>query len=116
MYKFIVPLGIATCISIMGLIIAAPSYCQEDEASKTKTIDGNVVSADWEESLITVKWLRESGEIDYEETTLYVPERLKISEGGDAIGLMDVKVGAHVIVEYYENDETPTAKSITVIE
>lgn len=109
-------LVIISAITIMGLIAATPSYCQENETSKTKTIEGNVVSADWEKSTLTVKWLNGPGVIEYEEVTFSIPESLKISEGGDAVGLMDVETGARIIVEYYEDDKMPTAKSVTVVE
>jgi len=110
---------IPTIVSIMlaiGLIMAAPSYCQEKEEPKINTIYGNVVLADWEKSTLTVKWIRGSGEIGYQETTLRVPEDLKISKDSDTIGLMDLEAGDHAIIEYYENVGMPTAKSITVEE
>ncbi len=97
-----------------ALIIALPSYCEE--AQEIKTIDGNVVSADWENSSLTVKWFHSLGELEYEEETLLVPQDVKIIKGEDTIGLMDIEVGDHVIVEYYEKLEMPTAKSIIVKE
>jgi len=104
---------IGTIIAVV-LITAAPSYCED--VPEIKTIDGNVVSADWENSSLAVKWFHSPGEAEFVETTLLVPENLKIIKGEDTIGLMDLEVGDHVIVEYYEKLEMPTAKSIRVEE
>ena len=93
-------------------IMAIPSFCEEEQ--EIKMIDGNVVSADWENSSLRVKWFHSPGEAEFEEETLLVPEGLKITKGEDTIGLMDLEVGDHVIVEYYEKLEMPTAKSIRV--
>ena len=98
------------------LFTAASSYCQEKEDAKTKTIDGNVLSVDWEKSILTVKWFSNSGELEYEETSVNVPGDIKISKGGDTVGLMDLEVGDHVIIEYYGDIESPMAKGITVEE
>lgn len=97
-----------------ALVMTAPSYCED--APKIMTIDGNVVSADWVNSSLTVKWFHELGEVEFEEETLLVPQDAKITKGEDSIGLMDIEVGDHVIVEYYEKLEMPTAKSIIVKE
>ena len=94
--------------------MAVPSYCEEKP--EIMTIDASVVSADWVNSSLRVKWFHSPGEVEYEEETLLVPQDAKIIKGEDAIGLMDIEVGDHVIVEYYEKFEMPTVKSIIVKE
>lgn len=93
--------------------MAISSYCGAG-GQKIKTIDGNIVSADWEESVITVKWLNAPGVIEYEEKTLYVPGNADILKDGGNIWLMDLEAGAHVTVDYYEDGDKPTVKSIIV--
>ncbi|MBU4376324.1 MAG: hypothetical protein KKD29_02465 [Candidatus Omnitrophica bacterium] len=96
-----------------ALIMAVPSYCGEDDQT-IRTIDGNIVSADWEDSSITVKWLNTPGVIEYNEETFYVPQNARIMKGGDNIWLMDLEVGAHVMVDYYEDGDTLTVKNVIV--
>lgn len=108
-------------LAVMAMIAAAagPSYCEKEEVPNVKTIDGEVVLVDGEQSVLTVKWLKSAAgaeELEYREKTLSVPEGLKISKGADTIGLMDVKTGDHVVVEYEELTEGITVRSITVKE
>jgi len=100
-------------------VLAGPSYCGKEEEPNVKTIDGEVVLTDREQSVLTVKWLKSAEgaeKQEYRERTFSVPEGLKISKDADIIGLMDIKTGDHVIVGYEERSEGITVRSVTVKE
>ena len=101
------------CAAAVILMIPVLSCCEEGDR-EMRTIDGNIVSADWQESAITVKWLHTPGEIEFKEETFYVPGNAKIQRHGGNIWLMDIDVGAHVMVDYYDDDGKLTVKNIIV--
>jgi hypothetical protein len=105
-------------IAVIGALIG-PYYCAAEEVSGVKTIEGEVVLTDQEQSVLTVKWLKSAEgaeKPEYKERTFSVPEGLKISKGADIIRLMDMGTGDHVIVEYEERPEGITVRSVTVKE
>ena len=118
MSKFMIMLFLAAMTMIIALV-PGPSYCGTEEKPGIKTVDGEVVLTDREQSVFTVKWLisAEGAEKpEYTERTFSVPEGLKISKGAGIIGLMDIGTGDHAIVEYEEHPEGIMVRNITVKE
>ena len=76
-------------------------------AEQTQTKTGKVVKVDLEGKQVVVMVTRE--------LTFSVTEGTVIVEGTQARTLADIKVGAHVKVEYTRADDTRTATKITIL-
>ena len=93
-----------------------PGNCfGSEETRQTKTLDGRVVDIDWVAGTIVVSWLQSQGQVQFDETTFFVPENTRITKGSDSIWLSDLNISDSVTVEYYNASPGPlTAISINV--
>ena len=88
-YKIILPLLISAFMVTAG-------YCQKDlENHHTSTISGVVTGTDFVGSTINVQT------IDQQQMTFYVPTGADIVRETRDIGLMDIKQGHPVTIQYY---------------
>ena len=91
---------LSICVVLLVMFVSGVSvHCQGDSlVDNMKTIDGNVVSVDSENSKIAVK--------TYEVMTFSVPEEAKIvNADGFGMQLSDVNAGDYVTVDY-SNDKS----------
>ena len=87
------------CFALLIVFVyGAPVQCQNDPlVDNMKTVDGNVVSVDIQNSRIVVK--------GYEVMTFSVPSGAKIiNADGFDIELSDVAAGNYVTVDYHDDD------------
>ena len=88
-------------VTVIGIYIAAPCYCQDREI---KSADGKIYSMDWAGSEIVVRWL-ELSDNSYRELILNVPDDAVIRKGTDTIESSELEISDDVTVKYYENPD-----------
>lgn len=88
-------------VTVIGIYMAAPSYCQDREV---KTTDGEIYSMDWAASEIVVRWL-DLSDNSYRELILNIPDDAVIRKGADTIESSELQIADPVTVKYYENPD-----------
>ena len=89
---------LSICVVLLVVFaFAVPVYCQSDSlVDGMKTIDGNVVSVNVQDSSVVVK--------AYEAMTFSVSSKANIiNADGFDIRLSDVKTGSYVTIDYYDD-------------
>ena len=89
---------LSVCVALLMILVSSvPVYCQDDSiVDNMKTVDGNVVSVDNQNSQIMIK--------TYEDMTFFVPSDAKIiNADGFNMALSDVNVNNYVTVDYRDD-------------
>lgn len=111
--------GIITIFLILGMFGISPSYCDDQiDEDKVKTVSGAISAVNWVSSTISVRWLEHSRTMTYDEISIFVPKKVKISRGSDTIMLSTLNIFDRVIVQYYDDPDNAgalTALSIRVV-
>jgi hypothetical protein len=80
---------------LMSALMVTAAYSQEKlESNQTKTISGTVTDTNFVGSTITILT------VDQQQMAFYVPENAIIAQGTKDIGLMDIKQGHSVTIQY----------------
>jgi len=78
------------------VFLATAGYCQKDlDTHQTKTVSGDVTGTDFVGSTISIMTT------DQRPMTLYVPNEASITRETVDTGLMDIKSGHPVTIQYY---------------
>ncbi|MGB4521315.1 MAG: hypothetical protein WBI28_05225 [Candidatus Omnitrophota bacterium] len=112
-------LEVITIFLILGMFGISPSYCDDRiDEDRIKTVQGAVSAINWVSSTISVRWLEHSRTMTYDEISIFVPKKVKISKGTDVISLSTLNIFDRVIVQYYDDPNDMgalTALSIRVV-
>ncbi|MFZ2603585.1 MAG: hypothetical protein WAX79_06275 [Candidatus Omnitrophota bacterium] len=112
-------LEVITIFLILGMFGISPSYCDDQiDEDRIKTVNGAVSAINWVKSTISVRWLEHSRTMTYDEISIFVPKKVKISKGTDVISLSTLNIFDRVIVQYYDDPNDMgalTALSIRVV-
>lgn len=80
---------------LISVLMVTTGYCQEKlENHQTKTISGTVTETDYVGSTINVQ-------TDQGQMAFFVPGNAKVVRETQDIGLMDIKQGRPVTIQYY---------------
>lgn len=111
--------GVITIFLILGMFGISPSYCDDQiDEDRIKTVNGAVSAINWVKSTISVRWLEHSRTMTYDEISIFVPKKTKITKGTDVIMLNTLNIFDRVIVQYYDDPNDMgalTALSIRVV-
>lgn len=118
--------GIAVLIMV-ALGLSAPVFVHSEEAEgrPIKYVRGRISSTDYAGSKVAIQWFFTTGKVAQDKMTFFVPDKAtvltdkrKIFKAVRDTGVVDLVVGDHVIVEYYDDNKMgyPEAISIRVLE
>lgn len=111
--------GIITIFLVLGMLGISPSYCDDQiDEDRIKTVNGTISAVNWVNSTISVRWLEHSRTMTYDEISIFVPKKVKISKGTDTIMLSTLNIFDRVIIKYYDDPNDMgalTALSIRVV-
>ena len=80
-------------------------YCQENHhKEELRTVKGRVVAVNWVAQALTVRFFVAG---DFDELTLFIPDKIKITKGNSTISFANINIGDQVKAEYYNTSPGP---------
>ncbi|OGW74885.1 MAG: hypothetical protein A2Z72_06255 [Omnitrophica bacterium RBG_13_46_9] len=116
---------IAITMATAGLMTSVLSHSQDAERRPVKYVRGRVCNVNYTGSRVTIQWFYSTGKIAEDKLTFFVPDKTpiftekgKIFKDARRIGIVDLVIGDHVVITYYDdgNKENPEAAKIRVLE